>query len=92
MLKYILIGTLAGLACANPAAAQKAPELQTQQSLVEQLSQPTVLDVRDPLAVFAFVINSLPDRVKVYPTENYFYFTFTAQLRPVRRQCSSRRQ
>jgi hypothetical protein len=28
------------------------------------------------MAVFAFVLNSLPDRVKVYPTENYYYFTF----------------
>ena len=33
--------------------------------------------MKDPLAVFAFVLNSLPDSVKVYPTENYFYFTFT---------------
>ncbi len=29
------------------------------------------------MAVFAFVLNSLPDRVKVYPTENYYYFSFT---------------
>jgi hypothetical protein len=29
------------------------------------------------MAVFAFVLNSLPDRVKVYPTENYYYFHFT---------------
>src|SRR5258708_34381897 len=28
------------------------------------------------MAVFGFVLNSLPDRVKVYPTENYYYFTF----------------
>ena len=32
--------------------------------------------VDDPMAVFAFVFDSLPDRVKVYPTENYYYFTF----------------
>jgi hypothetical protein len=28
------------------------------------------------MAVFAFVLGSLPERVKVYPTENYYYFTF----------------
>lgn len=28
------------------------------------------------MAVFALVLNSLPDRVKVYPTENYYYFRF----------------
>ena len=28
------------------------------------------------MAVFKFVLGSLPDRVKVYPTENYFYFQF----------------
>ena len=39
--------------------------------------RPTTLDVADPMAVFAFVLDSLPDRVKVYPTENYYYFTFT---------------
>ena len=26
--------------------------------------------------MFGFVLDSLPDRVKVYPTENYYYFTF----------------
>jgi hypothetical protein len=28
------------------------------------------------MVVFAFVLNSLPDRMKVYPTENYYYFIF----------------
>src|SRR5262249_38897886 len=30
----------------------------------------------DRMNVFPFLHNSLPDRVKVYPTENYYYFTF----------------
>ena len=61
------------------AAAQQppAPQLHTHQSYMEQVLQPTTLDVADPMKVFAFVFNSLPDRVKVYPTENYYYFTFT---------------
>src|SRR5216683_478606 len=36
----------------------------------------TDLAVEDPMAVFAFVFESLPERVKVYPTENYYYFSF----------------
>ena len=28
------------------------------------------------MAVFAYVLDSLPDRVKVYPTENHYYFSF----------------
>jgi hypothetical protein len=38
--------------------------------------------ISDPLAVFAFVLQSLPDHVKVYPTENYYYFRFTHNGRP----------
>jgi len=61
------------------AAAQSnaQPRLHTHQSYIEDVMRPTALDIKDPLAVFAFVLNSLPDRVRVYPTENYFYFTFT---------------
>ena len=29
------------------------------------------------MAVFGFVMARLPERVKVYPTENYYYFGFT---------------
>ncbi len=60
------------------ASAQGAgpPKLHTDESYVEEVTQATTLDVKDPMAVFAFVLNSLPDRVKVYPTENYYYFTF----------------
>src|ERR1700687_2103947 len=43
---------------------------------MEEITRTTTLAVDDPLAVFAFVLNSLPDRVKVYPTENYYYFSF----------------
>lgn len=60
------------------AAAQDTgpPKLHTNEAYVEEVTRVTTLDVKDPMAVFAFVLNSLPDRVKVYPTENYYYFTF----------------
>lgn len=60
------------------AAAQNSelPALSTHESYINELSRKTTLAVDDPLAVFAYVLNSLPDQVKVYPTENYYYFRF----------------
>src|SRR5262245_32554469 len=74
----ILAASLFVLA-AEPASAQDVPRLTTNQAYVEELARAIALDVADPMAVFAFVLDSLPDRVKVYPTENYFYFTFIHQ-------------
>lgn len=62
-----------------PALAQdeaRLPQLFTHQSYVEQVLGKSTLQVDNPKAVFTFVLNSLPDRVKVYPTENYYYFRF----------------
>ncbi len=72
----------AGLALAamtDMARAQSpdVPQLQTNQSYVEEMTRTTTLAIGDPMAVFAFVLNSLPDQVKVFPTENYYYFRFT---------------
>src|SRR5216684_284827 len=65
----VTIGTAAG-------QDSGPPKLHTNEAYVEEVTQATTLAVNDPMAVFAFVFNSLPDRVKVYPTENYYYFTF----------------
>ena len=64
---------VAGAICAQ---AADPPQLHPHQSYMEEVLRPGALDVKDPMAVFAFVLNSLPDTVKVYPTENYFYFRF----------------
>jgi hypothetical protein len=58
------------------AQSEERPVLHTNESYVGEATRTTTLAVDDPMAVFAFVLNSLPDRVKVYPTENYYYFTF----------------
>ena len=60
------------------ATAEDAPRpvLHTNEDYVREITRATSLALDDPLAVFAFVLNSLPDRVNVYPTENYYYFTF----------------
>ncbi len=44
--------------------------------MVEDVTKKSTLAIDDPIAVFTFVLNSLPDRVTVYPTENYYYFWF----------------
>lgn len=66
------------LLAAVPVRAEDAepPRIRTNQAYVEELSRPTTLAIDNPVAVFAAVFGQLPDRVKVYPTENYYYFTF----------------
>ena len=58
------------------------PTLHLNQTYVEEATRPTVLAVDDVMAVFGFVFDNLPDRVKVYPTENYYYFRFIHDGRP----------
>ncbi len=67
---------LAGLACGAAAEEAQMPLLHFNQAYVEEAMRTSTLDVNDPMAVFAYVFAGLPERVKVYPTENYFYFTF----------------
>jgi hypothetical protein len=70
---------LAGLASATTLTAAQAetqPRLYLHQSYAEEATRPATLAIADPMAVFKFVLGNLPDRVKVYPTENYFYFQF----------------
>src|SRR5690242_13228596 len=69
------LAALAGLAC-GAAAEDASPVLHFNQAYVDEATRTSTLDVNDPMAVFGFVFRNLPERVKVYPTENYFYFTF----------------
>lgn len=59
-----------------PARADERPRLSTHESLVDELLATTELPLGDPRAMFGFVLANLGDRVKVYPTENYYYFRF----------------
>lgn len=56
--------------------AQELPKLQTNQEYVEELYRNAQAPVADKKEMLQFVLKSLPDRVKVYPTENYYYFRF----------------
>ena len=59
-------------------AAQQSelPHVQTIEDFVGSVKQAHKLDVKDTMAVLDFIFGGLPERVKVYPTENYFYFRF----------------
>ena len=65
-----------GAAGAQNSGVAQLPTLHLNQAYVDEATRPCSLDVKDPKAVFSFVFGSLPDHVKVYPTENYFYYTF----------------
>ena len=81
------------------AAAQDAqlPRLYTNEIAIEDATRRTALGIDDPVAVFAFIFGALPDRVRVYPTENYLYFSFfhngtsRAALAPAPQFVNSRR-
>jgi hypothetical protein len=70
-----LLACLASLLAAAAGHAE-TPALQTNQSYVEELARPTEIKVDDLMSVFGYVMSQLPERVKVYPTENYYYFGF----------------
>jgi hypothetical protein len=62
----------------SAARAQDAPSrLHTNELDIREVLRSGTLAIDDPVAVFAFVLGQLPDRVQVYPTENYYYFGFT---------------
>jgi hypothetical protein len=62
---------------ATATLAQDAPiELRTNESDIAASTRSSALAIDDPVAVFAAVMARLPERVQVYPTENYYYFRF----------------
>jgi hypothetical protein len=73
----LTLGAVALLPDAAPAQEPQRPAIETNTDYVEAATRRTSLDVNDTMAVFDLVFGSLPARVKVYPTENYFYFRFT---------------
>ena len=74
----MLAAVVLTLAAAARAAGNR-PRLYTHQNYIEDITNETVLPLSDPKAMLTFVLESLPDRVKVYPTENYYYFNFYSQ-------------
>lgn len=62
----------------TPAGAEtvEKPRLVPHQAFVEDVLRAGELPVGEPRAMFSWVVSQLPDRVKVWPTESYWYFSF----------------
>ena len=60
------------------AAGADTVKLQTNQSWIEDLQRSAKLEVNAADDAFNIVFAQLADKVFVYPTENYYYYTFTA--------------
>ena len=74
----LLVAVVAMLATAGVAGAQRSdlPQVQTIDGIVSEVMRTHNLDIKDTMAVLDFIFGGLPERVKVYPTENHFYFRF----------------
>ncbi len=61
----------------GPARAQDPDfKLFTNQDYIEQARRPAQLPLSETRRMFSILLAKLPGLVKVYPTENYFYFQF----------------
>ena len=59
-----------------PSSAADPSPVHTNQDYLEEIERTQDIEMQDVMSVFAFVFGNLRDEVTVYPTENYFYFTF----------------
>jgi hypothetical protein len=76
-IRIVLAGALVLTAVPVRVLAQDSlPPLHTNESDIAATMQSSTLKIDDPVAVFAYVLGQLPERVQVYPTENYYYFRF----------------
>lgn len=76
---FSVYAAIAALSTIFPGGASAGHiKLHTNQEIIDDLLQPTDLDVKNPDAVFEAVFEQLPAKVTVYPTEGYYYFTFQA--------------
>jgi hypothetical protein len=71
-----LVAVFTASASTVVAQPQSPPQLVTNEATIVEATRPATFDIKDPMAVVAYVMASLPDRVTVYPTENYYYFKF----------------
>jgi len=73
-----LVAAVVMVATACVAGAQQSdlPHVETIDGIVDNVMRTYELDIKDTMVVLDFIFGRLPDRVKVYPTENYFYFRF----------------
>lgn len=56
--------------------ARSVQALETNERMLEEIAKPPTFDVENFDATFKFVFSKLAESVRVYPTENYYYFSF----------------
>ena len=76
LVALLLVALMAGTASAQERGRQIPPRVSTGDNDVTDPLRAGSLAIDDPLAVLSFILPSLPVRVQIYPTENYFYFRF----------------
>jgi hypothetical protein len=74
LVALVLLGCRATVAHAQD--GPPLPPLGINAAEIAETLHDSPLAIYDPLEVFKYVLGRLPDRVTVYPTENYFYFQF----------------
>lgn len=62
--------------CTHARAADSGLEIEFNEDFIRSLHSP--FSITDSLSVFARIFAELPEKVFVYPTENYYYFSFVA--------------
>lgn len=63
----------------KPVSSAASPKIGFNQDFIQGLE--TKVDIDNPVAIFALIFRNLPDRITVFPTENYYYWRFTANAR-----------
>ena len=74
---FAALATMVLAARAGFAAPGEPPGLTTNDAFVSGLY--TNLNLDDPIDVFRFVFENLPDEVTIFPSEGYYYFEFPAR-------------
>jgi hypothetical protein len=73
----IAAGLVATLVATADATEDRRPRVSTNQQFLEDIAlDNSALKIKDAVSAFNMVLESLPERVTIYPTENYYYFKF----------------
>jgi hypothetical protein len=72
----VAIGWSLGISQLAAQQPNAVPRVETAEGMIRTLGETHQLAIDRPLEVASFVFAALKERVKVYPTENYYYFRF----------------
>lgn len=78
--RWVLVSIFSTLTVPSLAvsAENNYPKISTNQTWLENLQKGVDLKIKNADDALNFVFPKLPNQVSVYPTENYYYFTFPA--------------